>query len=263
MSQRARSVDLVEALGLGRGPGLVSLVGGGGKTSLLFALAGELPGRVVMTTTTRIFAAQMKRADQVCTLGDDWEARLQASDGNLLLVGGIDGERATGVPIDLPGRLLAQPSVDWVVVEADGSRMRPVKAPADHEPVIPEETSLLVPVVGIDALARPIREVAHRPERVCAITGLGPEETLGEEELAALLVSERGGLKNAPARARVAVLVNKVESRTQRESARRVARCVLREPRVDRVACGALLRAPGESWEVFGGRTDAQRGDRP
>jgi len=244
-------VGLVEALGLGGGPGLVSIVGGGGKTSLLFGLARELPGRVVLTTTTRIFAAQMKRADQVSTLDDDWEAKLDASDGNLLLVGGIDGERATGVPIDLPGRLLARPSVDWVVVEADGSRMRPVKAPADHEPVIPEETDLLIPVVGIDALAGPIREVAHRPERVCAITGLGPDETLGAEELAALLVSERGGLKHAPPRARVAVLVNKVESEAQREAAGRVARCVLREPRVDRVACGALLGAQGERWQVW------------
>ena len=58
-------MDLVEALGLRRGPGLVSLVGGGGKSSLLFALGRELPGRVVMTTTTRIFTAQMKSADQV------------------------------------------------------------------------------------------------------------------------------------------------------------------------------------------------------
>ena len=68
MIQRSRTVGVVEALGLERGPGLVSIVGGGGKSSLLFALARELPGRIVMTTTTRIFAAQMKRADEVCTL---------------------------------------------------------------------------------------------------------------------------------------------------------------------------------------------------
>jgi molybdenum cofactor cytidylyltransferase len=245
-------VGLVEALGLERGPGLVSIVGGGGKSSLLFALARELSGRVVMTTTTRIFAAQMKLSDEVCSLGEaGWEARLDAFDSSLLLVGGVEGDRATGIPADLPGRLLARPSVDWVVVEADGSRMRPVKAPADHEPVIPEETSLLVPVVGMDALAGPIREVAHRPERVCEITGLGPEETLSEEALAVLLRSERGGLKNAPGGARVAVLVNKVESDAQRESAGRIARCVLREPRVDRVVSGALLGAPDRSWEVW------------
>jgi molybdenum cofactor cytidylyltransferase len=230
----------------------VSIVGGGGKSSLLFALGQALPGRVVMTTTTRIFTAQMKLADEACSLDDrGWEARLEASDSSLLLVGGVEGDRANGVPADLPGRLLARPSVDWVVVEADGSRMRPVKAPADHEPVVPEETSLLVPVVGIDALARPIHEVAHRPERVCEITGLGPEDTLSEEALAILLTSERGGLKHSPDDARVAVLVNKVESDAQRESAGRIARCVLREPRVNRVASGALLGAPDGSWQVW------------
>ena len=46
---------LVAALGLSDTSGVVSIVGGGGKSSLMFALAEALPGRVVMTTTTRIF----------------------------------------------------------------------------------------------------------------------------------------------------------------------------------------------------------------
>jgi molybdenum cofactor cytidylyltransferase len=146
--------------------------------------------------------------------------------------------------------MLARPGVDWVVVEADGSRMLPVKAPAAHEPVIPDETGLLVPVVGIDALSGPIREVAHRPERVSAITGLAPEQTLTPEALAALLTSSQGGLKDAPQAARVAVLINKVESPSQFEAARRVARCILREPRVERVAIGALRSSLSSDWEV-------------
>ena len=48
--------------------------------------------------------------------------------------------------------------------------MRPVKAPAAHEPVIPLEATLVVPVVGLDALEGPIDEVAHRPELVRRIT---------------------------------------------------------------------------------------------
>jgi molybdenum cofactor cytidylyltransferase len=141
--------------------------------------------------------------------------------------------------------------VDWVVVEADGSRMLPVKAPAAHEPVVPDQTGLLVPVVGIDALSGPICEVAHRPERVSAITGLAPEETLTPEALAALLTSSKGGLKHAPPVARVAVLINKVESPAQLETARLVARFILRDPRVERVAIGALQgRSPGD-WELW------------
>jgi molybdenum cofactor cytidylyltransferase len=245
------NTGLVDALDLGRAPGLVAVVGGGGKSSLLFALAECLPGRVVLTTTTRIFAAQMSRAAAVCTTADEgWQDQLETFDGNLLVVGRVQGERAVGVPPDLPAEWLARPRVDWVVVEADGSRMLPVKAPADHEPVIPERTSLLVSVVGIDALDDPIERVAHRPERVADITGLAPSQHLTPEALGKLLTSPRGGLKGAPRDARVAVLINKVESSARREAAHRIADRVLREARVERVVIGALRENLRAGWEL-------------
>lgn len=244
-------LSLVPALGLARAPQLIAIVGGGGKSSLLFALARGLPGRVVMTTTTRLFAVQMNRAAEVCSLAEeDWQKRVDACDTGLLVVGGVEGDRAVGVPRELPAEMLAHPGVDWVVVEADGSRMRPVKAPAEHEPAIPDGTSLLVPVAGIDALSGSIRDVAHRPERVSAITGLALDETLTPEALACLLTSTRGGLKDVPSAARVAPLINKVESPSQREAARRVADAILMDPRVERVAIGALRDPFSGAWEV-------------
>ena len=251
MSPEDPSQGLVEALDLDHPPGLVAVVGGGGKSSLLFALAECLPGRVVLSTTTRIFAAQMSGAAAVCTTADEgWQEQLESFDGNLLVVGRVEGERAVGVPPDLPGEWLARPDVDWVVVEADGSRMRPVKAPAEHEPVIPERTSLLVSVVGIDALDEPIERVAHRPERVADITGLAASQPLTPEALARLLTSPRGGLKGAPHGARVVVLINKVESSARREAAHRIADSVLREARVERVVIGALRGDLRAGWEI-------------
>jgi molybdenum cofactor cytidylyltransferase len=245
-------VNVVEALGLERAPELVAIVGGGGKSSLMFDLAQALVGRVVMTTTTRIFAAQMSQAEEVCTLADEnWRERLDAFDSSLLMVGGVEGDRAVGVPAELPAEILARPGVDWVVVEADGSRMRPVKAPASHEPVVPDQTDLLIPIVGIDALSGPISDVAHRPERVSSITGLAPEEILTPEALAGLLTSSQGGLKNAAQNVRVAVLINKVESAAQLDDARQVARGVLQNTRVGRVAIGALRGQVPSDWEVW------------
>ena len=121
---------LPAALGIG-GPELVAFVGGGGKSSLMFALAAALPGRVVITTTTRIFAAQMRLAPAVVYAGDLAPlGPLLARHGRCLVVGHVDGDKAHGVDLDLPARLLARPDVDLVLVEADGSRMRPAKAPA-------------------------------------------------------------------------------------------------------------------------------------
>ena len=261
---------LPDALGISPSPELVAFVGGGGKTSLLFALAAALPGRVVVTTTTRIFAAQMRLAPAV-VYADDLSrlGELLDTHGRCLVVGRVDGEKARGVPPDLPARLLARPDVDIVLVEADGSRMRPVKAPAAHEPVIPLEATLVVPVVGLDALEGPIDEVAHRPELVRRITnyelrirnedrghvpssiGRGSEEDqLTPAALARLLTHPEGGLKGVPEGARVVPFLNKVDSAARLDAARTVARLMLVEPRVERVVLGAVQteRPVGEVW---------------
>ncbi|MFB3117168.1 MAG: selenium cofactor biosynthesis protein YqeC [Myxococcota bacterium] len=251
MNEQSGVADIVEALGLSPSGELVAIVGGGGKSSLMFALAERLPGRGVMTTTTRIFSEQLSGAAAVCTLEDaDWRARLDAFESALLVVGRVEGERAVGVPPELPAEMLAHPRVDWVVVEADGSRMLPVKAPAPHEPVIPVGTTLLVSVVGIDALLKPIGEIAHRPERVSAIAGLSVEDILTPAALAHLITSPEGGLKGAASAGRTAVLINKVESASEFALAREVAGRILRDAAVERVAMGALLGAEGAGWVV-------------
>ena len=243
------------ALALDGVSGLVAIVGGGGKSSLMFALADALPGRVVMTTTTRIFASQMELADEVVALSDPgWEARLEAAGShasNLLVVGHVEGDRAVGVPPELPAQWLSRAAVDWVVIEADGSRMLPVKAPAEHEPVVPVEADLLVAVAGIDALDHSIADIAHRPGRVAAVAGLALTDHLTPEALARVLAAPEGGLKNLPAGARAALLLNKVETPAQREAARRVAQAALEMPQVERVAIGALRAGPEEPWEVW------------
>jgi molybdenum cofactor cytidylyltransferase len=252
VNEQREIAGIVEALGLAQSGELVAIVGGGGKSSLMFALAERLPGRGVMTTTTRIFAEQMSLAAEVCTLDDaNWRARLDSVESALLVVGHVEGERAMGVPPELPAEMLAHSRIDWVIVEADGSRMLPVKAPASHEPVVPTGTTLLVPVVGIDALSKPIAEIAHRPERVCAITGLAEADTLTPAALAMLLTSPEGGLKNAPSAGRAAILINKVETAAEVALARETADAIFREPSVERVVVGALLGSDAKGWLVY------------
>ena len=251
-SMRRDGLGLMEALALGPGPGLISVVGGGGKTSLLFALAGLLEGGTVLTTTTRIFASQARRAGTVCSLGESgWEERLDRATGSVLVVGAMEDRHAMGVPASLPPRLLERAGVDWVVVEADGSRRLPVKAPAEHEPVVSPETTVLVTVAGIDALSAPIAQVAHRPERVSALTGLPEDRILTPEALGGLLASDQGGGKAAPASARRLILINKVESEAQRLHAGAIAHSALKESRVERVVAGALMGDSETGWQAW------------
>ncbi|MCB8943799.1 MAG: putative selenium-dependent hydroxylase accessory protein YqeC [Ardenticatenaceae bacterium] len=218
---------LLTAFDIGKQPELIAIVGGGGKTSLMFALAKALPGNVIITTTTRIFAAQMKLATAVCTTSDLSQLGQHLTQhGSCLVIGDVQGDKAVGVDPALPGQLLARLDVDFVIVEADGSRMRPIKAPAAHEPVIPPDATLVIPVIGIDALDGPIEKVAHRPELVRSVIGelySVSGDRLTAADVAALLVHPAGGMKNVPERARVIPLINKVETESHLQTARQIA----------------------------------------
>lgn len=259
--------SLQQAFNLQDSNELIAIVGGGGKTSLMFALANSLPGRIVATTTTRIFAAQMKLAAATVfftTESMENEEFFKSISANLdeygqcLVIGevGERQEKAFGIPLELSGQLLSQPDVDFVLVEADGSRMRPIKAPADHEPVIPPDATLVVPVVGMDALERPLSEIAHRPEKLQELLIVNGElrivnGMLTPEAIAQVLVHPQGGLKNVPDDARVIPLLNKVESDNQLASAREIARLVLQASRIERVVLGAM-QAKTPVKEVWG-----------
>ncbi len=233
---------LVRALGVHDGD-LVALVGGGGKSSLLFALGEAYPRPTVLSTTTRIFSAQTRLAPCLSLAkiaagrgqGRDLLSEMLAEHGRCLVIGELSGQKATGVAPDLPARWLSRPDVALVVVEADGARMRPLKAPAAHEPALPASATLLVVMAGIDALGRPVEEVAHRPELVCELAGLQPGDAVSEEAMALLLTHPDGGLKGLPDQTRCVVAINKVDGEGQLEAGRRLAGLILRAPQVERV----------------------------
>lgn len=250
---RVMQGSLTDALALPDQGALISIVGGGGKSALLFALGDRLPGRVVLTTTTRIFAAQIARAVASHAVDSsvretDLDSVLREAPSGVLLIGHVEGEKAMGIDPHLPARWLAREDVACVVVEADGSRMRPIKAPAEHEPAIANATTDLVIALGIDALEGPLSATAHRPDRVAALLQVSQDAPLDEGGIARLVCHPEGGLKNVPNDARVVVMINKVESKGQRARAEHIAETLLREPRIDRVIAGALEGAHPDAW---------------
>ena len=199
---------LAPALGLGPHE-LVALVGGGGKTTALFALGDQLGGTVVLTTTTKMGRGRTAGHEPLFSPSDAELTSALAAEGTVLAWEADDDHKALGVDARRCDRWFDL--ADHVVVEADGSRRMPFKAPREHEPVIPSRTTILVACVGSGALGQPVSERCQRPERVAEVAGCRPTDLLTPERLARVLLSDQGSRKDCPAGARFVVMVNQVD----------------------------------------------------
>ena len=199
--------DIANALGLGDHE-LVSLVGGGGKTTVLFALGTQLFGTVVMTTTTKMGRDRTGGHEPLLAPSDDALLRTLAGRRVALAWRAAADHKALGFEPQVCDGWFGL--ADHVVVEADGSRRMPFKAPLDYEPVVPSETTTLVACVGAAALGAVISEQCQRPERVAAIAECSPVDLLTPQRLAEVLMSDQGSRKDCPPSARFAVVINQV-----------------------------------------------------
>lgn len=216
---------LSQALALPPEGGTLSLVGAGGKTSLMLALSRELAdtgARVVCTTTTHILRPGSGEADELLTGG--WEKLPQLlGPGKIVFMGEPATEGKLSAP---PKRALSAAAklADWLIVEADGSHRLPVKAPAEYEPRLFEPSAAVIAAAGLTALGRPIGEVCHRSGLACAVLNVSPETRLTPELLARLLCSERGQFKNVGNAGRFRVLLNQADDRALAELGGETAR---------------------------------------
>ncbi len=236
-------MDLARALRLrqsgSRAPCL-ALVGAGGKTTVLFQLARQLsfptgkdapPTPVLVTTSTHLAIAQLALADRTLSLGNaahmkEIEALLQPGINLAIGPAAVETERALGPGAENLERLwtLAQERRLPLLVEADGARQRPLKAPAEHEPAIPPFVEAVIVVAGLTGLGRPLTdEWVHRPERFAALAGLQEGQAISAEALERVLRSPQGGLKGIPTGARRAALLNQADTPELRLQAQALA----------------------------------------
>ncbi|WP_049986081.1 selenium cofactor biosynthesis protein YqeC [Halobellus rufus] len=244
-------MDIVAALEADSGTTCV--VGAGGKKTTLAALASRLD-RAVVTATVRI------------PIFDDWVDRVVVTGdpvGALTEVtGGATGETAdpdAGWPLGLVPEQEREdryrgydPAVvdelgDFdvpVLVKADGARMRRFKAPAEKEPQLPRTADTVVSIASVHVVGEPLTDsLVHRVDEVSKLTGLSEGEEISAADVAEVLASAAGGLKDVPQSATAIPLLNMVDDDDLEATAREVAaeihdrvdvpRVVLAEMRAD------------------------------
>ncbi|MFW6448684.1 MAG: selenium cofactor biosynthesis protein YqeC [Halobacteriota archaeon] len=233
-------MELAEALGAEGG--VVSVVGAGGKKSTLYRLADELD-RTVVTATVRIpiFDEHVARVVTATDPRDALEA-VSPTDWPLGLVPERErDDRYLGYEPARIDALSDHPAVGTVVVKADGARMRLIKAPNEREPRIPTSSSVVVPVASVHAIGEPLEDdVAHRVERVGAISGLVRGDPITPEAVAAVIASPDGGHRGVPAEATVVPVLNMVDDATLERVARRAAAAILERCDAPRVVLTQL-----------------------
>jgi molybdenum cofactor cytidylyltransferase len=234
-----QAASLSAALGIERGD-VVAFVGGGGKTTAVLRVARELGGagwRVLASTTTKVGPTMASEMPVVLCRGDGTEAAVRAaldSAGAVFLAAGrTDDGKFEGVPPDVLDALARAGVADVELVEADGARQRPLKAPAAHEPVIPGQATIVSFMMGIDALGAKVDgPLVHRPE---VVRTFGAGSLVTPELMAAIAVSDSGGLKGIPEGAAARPIINKV-TESSRSDALAVASAILERghPSIDR-----------------------------
>ena len=137
----------------------------------------------------------------------------------------------------------AEARFDVTLVKADGARSRWIKAPNDSEPRIPDDASIVVPVVSAKAIGERLSErIAHRVERIEKIGGVRVGEPLTVSHVARLLTSEQGGLRGV-GNAHVIPVINMVDDERRRRLAQMVAERVLSNSgQFDRVVLTSMRR---------------------
>lgn len=224
------------------GAHIVALVGAGGKTSAMFAFAEALwAGRAIVTTTTRIRDPRAEPGRRFSgplldpALGRERSPGegpppslrvnplARSSRGPLVLAAGYEPAQRKLVGIHPSWAAPIAASLGPLLVEADGARGLPVKAPGDGEPVLPAETTLVIGLVGLSCLGKRAGSgTVHRPERFAAASGCAPGSPIEARHLAALVASPEGLFKHAPPGARRILLLNQ-EDAAPEGSAREVA----------------------------------------
>ena len=237
---------------------VISLVGAGGKTTAMFQIARELvqsqSSSVILTATAHLGTWQTSLADHHLVTNNLNELADIPSHGITLITGDIENERT---------KPASQIILSWLreykqergiplLIEADGSRQKSLKAPAAHEPPIPEFTDTVIVVVGLTTLGKPLTDdFVHRAEIFSQLSGLQTNQPITPDALTRFLTHPQGGLKNIPPAARCVAFLNQADTPELQSMGGNMARELLNH--FDSVIVGALQHNNIQTFEHCAG----------
>ncbi len=210
-------MNIAKALRFKKGMRMAA-VGAGGKSSLLFALSRQIPGKVIITTTTHFAIEQLSLGDMHLADSDDnlIEKIKSAAEAAVIIVSGSNyqRERVNGPSAGCLEEIkqLCDKYDYSLLIEADGSRKLSLKAYGEHEPVLPAWIDLVVFVVGCSAIGRRLDEdTVFRASVFAELSQSTMGSVIQVEAICKMLNHPKGGLKHCNAHRRSVVLFNQAD----------------------------------------------------
>lgn len=199
---------------------IVSIVGGGGKSTLMYFMAktcAKQGQKVLVSTTTNIFAPDPAIYAQTAE-----EAEALWAKGRIAVIGTpMPGKGKLKMPDPLLLDELLE-KADVAFLEADGAKHHPCKVPKAGEPVLHEKSDLVIAVFGLSAIGRPLKEVCFRLEEAMELLGVEEDHILTEYDAAEMLASPRGAMKDVGER-KFCVVLNQCDDGKRRRSGNEIA----------------------------------------
>ena len=235
---------------------VISLVGGGGKTTTMYALAEifrEEGKKVIVTTSTHLQippeeirawnieeVRSLWKSDQIAVIGTDCESNKNLAAGDQASVNQMENKKSVKKMRMPDGSFLQEvlQEAEVVLIEADGAKHHPVKVPEKWEPVIPRCADIVISVIGLDCLGQPISQSAYRMERTSEFLRKSLEAPITEEDIVKIATSICGLFKDVEERV-YRVYLNKSDILREKEPAEHIVEELERKNTV--AAYGSLL----------------------
>lgn len=226
------SFKLIEALDISlEERELISIVGGGGKTTSMFRLGRELSVRgkkVLISTTTAIMKPDRNCYDNFVLTVDraiDYDLLEKLGRGVTVIAREVikDKNKLKGIDSESIDEIFKREIFDYIIVEADGAKRKAIKAPDSHEPVIPSLTTIVIGLIGLDVVHKKIyEENVHRADIFAKITNSKLGDVIDDRVIYELIASKNGLFKLTPKESKKIVILNKAETKERRKVAEKI-----------------------------------------
>lgn len=238
----------------------ISIIGAGGKTTTLFELSKELRKegkKVLVTTTTAIFYPEKEDYDNIFIDSSSKiiDKLVNIKKGSVTIIGReVSKEnKLLGIKKEFIEQIYDLNMFDYIIVEADGAKRKSIKCPADHEPVIPDNTTKTIGVIGLDALGLKINNKnVHRPELFCNVTDSKMEDIIDEYTMFKLISNKKGLFKGVPKLSKKYVLLNKIDDDEKRKKSSLLIADLLSKSsfKIDGLIAGSTIETKNEQRET-------------